>query len=394
MTIIAAASRPDLVRRATDLVDLIRKHAAWQEENRTLHEEVLQGIADAELLKMRRPARYGGSEADVRTVVDVVAELARGDGSTGWSVATMTLGSWRAGLFPDEVQDEIFADPDVRLCGSVSPTGFLTPTDGGYILNGEWQFITGAPHAKWIIQSVLLATEDGNYVPAAAAVPMSDVTIIDDWRTSGMRATSSVSTAVKDLFVPAARVLPMLPVLLEGQHQSAQNADHQVWKTPFMPLASAVGVAPLLGMARAAQDAFFERLPDRRITYTSYERQIDAPLTHLQVAEAAVKIDEAEFHVHRVADCLDSKAGAGEWWNLQERVVARMDAGAATQLVTEAVGVLNGASGASSVYSHVPIQRIVRDVDALGLNAALVPSTNLELYGRVLVGLEPNTQFL
>jgi len=394
MTIIEASPAPELVRRATDLVDLIRKHAPWQEENRVLHEEVLQGVVDAGLLKLRVPARYGGNVADTRTVVDAIAELGRGDGSVGWTIGTLTLGSWLAGLFPDEVQDEIFADPDVRICGSVSPGGIAVPTDGGVVLNGEWHFNTGAPHATWDVHSVLLPTEDGGYVPAAVALPMSDLTIIDDWDTVGLRATGSVTTAAKDVFVPQARVLPMLPVLMEGKHLSKENADHQAWQAPFMPLAAVVGAAPGLGMARAVQELFLERLPNRKITYTNYEKQNEAPLTHLQVAEAAVKADEAEFHLHRAADRLDSKTKTGEQWSLEERAAARMDAGVVCRLAKEAVDVLNTASGGSSIYSRVPIQRIERDIQSLNLNGIMHPNTNAETYGRVLCGLEPNTTFI
>jgi alkylation response protein AidB-like acyl-CoA dehydrogenase len=394
MTIIEASPAPELVRRATDLVDLIRKHAPWQEENRVLHDEVLQGIVDAGLLKLRVPARYGGNVADTRTVVDAIAELGRGDGSAGWTIGTLTLGSWLAGLFPDEVQDEIFADPDVRICGSVSPGGIAAPADGGVILNGEWHFNTGAPHATWDVHSALLPTEDGGFVPAAIAVPMSDLTIVDDWHTVGLRATGSVTTVAKDVFVPQARVLPMLPVLMEGRHLSKENADAQAWQAPFMPLAAVVGAAPGLGMARAVQELFMARLPNRKITYTNYEKQNEAPLTHLQVAEAAVKIDEAEFHLHRAAGRIDGKTGTGEQWSLEERAAARMDAGVVCRLAKEAVDVLNTASGGSSIYSGVPIQRIERDIQSLNLNGIMHPNTNAETYGRVLCGLEPNTTFI
>ncbi|MGW0865415.1 hypothetical protein [Streptomyces sp. NPDC002611] len=42
----------------------------------------------------------------------------------------------------------------------------------------------------------------------------------------------------------------------------------------------------------------------------------------------------------------------------------------------------------------MPIQRAVRDLRALNLHAFVHPATNLELYGRVLAGLEPGTPFL
>ncbi|TML21728.1 MAG: acyl-CoA dehydrogenase [Actinobacteria bacterium] len=394
MTIIEAPSRADLVQRATELVPLIQKHAPWQEENRVLHDEVLNALADAGLLKMRIPVRYGGSVPDIRTVLDVVAELGRGDGSTGWTISTMTIGSWLAGLLPDEAQDEIFADPDVRLCGSVGPNGVAVPTDGGYILNGRWHFNTGAPQTQWDTHAIMIDTGDGTLVPGMAVVRVSELTLIDDWHTAGLRGTGSVTTIAQDLFVPSARVLPMLPVMMYNQHASKQNADYLAWKVPFLQLAVAVASAPALGMARAAMETFMERLPSRKITYTNYEQQIQAPLTHLQVAEAAVKIDEAEFHLHRQAERLTAKALSGEPWTLQERAAARMDAAAVCQRAKEAVDVLNTASGGSSIYSDVPMQRIERDVQTINLHGIMHPNTNAETYGRILCGQEPNTVFL
>jgi alkylation response protein AidB-like acyl-CoA dehydrogenase len=394
MTIISSAPQPELVGRATDLADLIRKHIPWQEENRVLHDEVLTALTEAGLLNLRVPARFGGSLPDLRTVVDVVSELGRADGSVGWTAVTFTIGSWLAGLLPDSAQEEIWADPTVRFSGSIGPNGIAVPTDGGYILNGKWHFNTGCSQSTWDTHAILLDTGDGNYVPAMAVVKTADLTIIDDWHTVGLRATGSMTTVAENLFVPENFLLPMLPMAMYGQHGSVENAKYQAWKTPFVQFAVAVASAPALGMARAAQENFLERLPNRGITYTNYERQLEAPITHLQVAEAAVKIDEAEFHLHRSVDRLDAKSLADEPWGPEDRTVARVDAAAVCQRAKEAVDVLNTASGGSSVYNHVPMQRIERDIQTINLHGIMHPNTNLETYGRVLVGLEPNSVFL
>ena len=60
----------------------------------------------------------------------------------------------------------------------------------------------------------------------------------------------------------------------------------------------------------------------------------------------------------------------------------------------EAVDIYNTASGGSSLYEHVAIQRIQRDVLAVNQHAILHPDTNLELYGRILCGLEPDTVYI
>jgi alkylation response protein AidB-like acyl-CoA dehydrogenase len=394
MSVIKSTPQPELVQRATELGDLIRKHSAWQEENRVLHQEVIDGLTDAGLLNMRTPARFGGTLPDLRTVVDSIAEIGRADGSTAWTLVTFTIGSWLAGLLPDDAQDVIWADPNVRFCGSIGPNGIAVANpDGGYTLNGKWHFNTGASQSQWDTHAILLATPDGGYVPAMAVVPTKDLTIVDDWHTVGLRATGSMSTIAENLHVPDNFLLPMLPLALEGKHGSVENAKYQAWNVPFVQFAVGVAASPALGMARAAMDNFRDRLPNRGITYTNYERQIEAPLTHLQIGEAAIKIDEAAFHLHRAVDRLDTKSLNGEQWTPEERAVARMDAAAVCARGKEAVDVLNEASGGSSVYSHVPMQRIERDMQTINLHGIMHPNTNKETYGRVLCGLEPNTVF-
>lgn len=385
--------KAELVRRASELVPMLQKNALWGDDNRRLHEETIEAIADAGVLKMRVPTRYGGYESDMRTVVEVIAELGRGDGSASWTAAVWAISAWMVGLFPDEVQDEIFSTPDVRVTGILSPNALAVPTTGGVIVNGQWPFNSGCQQSHWNTNAAVRPLPDGGYEPVMIAVPISELEIVDDWYTAGLRGSGSVTTIARDLFVPDERVLPMGPVL-QGIHRSKLNANKPIYRAPFMPTACATVSAPALGLAKAAKDAFFERLPNRKITYTSYEKQREAPITHLQVAEASIKIDEAEFHALRAADLVDTKGPTGEPWTMEERARVRSDLGAVCQRAKEAVDILNTASGGSSIYSSVPIQRIERDVQTLNLHAILHPNTNLELYGRILCGLEPNTVYI
>ncbi|GAA4417691.1 acyl-CoA dehydrogenase family protein [Actinokineospora soli] len=386
-------TREELVQRAAKLAPLLQKHATWSEENRRLHDDVIDALADAELFKLRRPKRYGGFEADTRTLVDVAAELGRGDGSASWVASVYTIPGWMACLFPDEVQDEVFSTPDTRVCGTLSPSAMAAPADGGVVVNGKWQFISGAHHAHWQEVIAIYVPPEGEPYPIMALVPMSDLLVVDDWYTSGLKGTGSVSTVAKDLFIPQQRVVP-LPAVLQGQSASRGNADSPIYNAPLLPVAAASSVGTVLGMGRAARDAFHRRLPDRKITYTGYESQREAPLTHLQVAEATMKLDQAEFHAHRLATLVDGKTLDGTEWKLEERARARADLGAVVRLSKEAVDTFATASGGSSIYTDVPIQRISRDIAAVNLHALMHPNTNAELYGRVLCGLEPNTLYI
>jgi alkylation response protein AidB-like acyl-CoA dehydrogenase len=386
-------TREQIVGKASDLLPLLRKHAPWVEENRRLHDESIEALADAGVFKLRTPKHYGGYEVDNRTLADVGSVLGQGCGATSWVASVYWIPTWMACQFPDEVQDEVFATPDVRVCGTLSPSGMANQVDGGAVLNGKWGFISGALHAHWQEIIAVLVPPEGEPYPIMALVPMSDLLIVDDWDTSGLRGTGSVSTVAKDVFIPQERILP-LPFVLQGQTASQRNAGSPLYRSPLLPVASASAVGTIVGMAKGAREVFLNRLSGRKITYTGYESQRDAPITHFQVAEATLKIDQAEFHARRVADLVDSKAAAGTEWKLEERVQTRADVGACVQLAKEAIDILATASGGSSIYSGIPIQRINRDIQAINQHALMHPNTNMELYGRVLCGLEPNTLYI
>lgn len=382
-----------VVRDALALTPLLRKHAAWTEENRRLHDEVVEALTDAGVFKLRQPKQYGGLEADTRTLVDVGTVLGQADGSVAWVASVYWIPGWMTSQFPDEVQDEIYSNENVRVSGTLSPSGLATPTDGGVIVNGKWGFISGAHHAHWQEIIAIFTPPEGEPYPIMAMVPMSDLQVIDDWHTSGLRGSGSVTTVAEELFVPQERVLPMA-ALLNGQSVSRRNADTPIFRGPLMPVATASSVGTLVGMAQGAQELFHSRMSNRKITYTGYESQREAPVTHFQVAEAATKIDQAEFHAMRLATRVDTKFEDGTEWKLEERALNRADVGAVVQLAKEAIEIFATASGGSSIYNDVPIQRFNRDVQAVSLHALMHPNTNAELYGRVLCGLEPNTLYI
>jgi len=381
------------VQRASELVPLLRKNAAWAEENRRLHEETIEALAAAGIFRLRVPERYGGYECDTRTLVDVATELGRGDGSAAWTASVYWIPTWMACMFPDQVQDELFSTPDVRVCGTLSPSAMAVPADGGVVVNGKWGFVSGALHSHWQEIIAVLIGGGGEPEPVVALVPMSDLHIIDDWHTSGMKGSGSISTVAQDVFVPQERVLPIGAILM-GKTASPRNAAAEIYRAPLLPVASASSLGCVLGLAKAAREAFFARLPQRKITYTGYAKQADAPLTHLQVAAAVRKMDEAEFHACRVAALVDAKGAENAQWTIAERVSARADLGAVCRLAKEAVDILATASGGSSIYTDQPIQRIARDINAVTMHALMHPDTNDELYGRILCGLQPDTLYI
>src|ERR1044072_2767943 len=198
-------AREKLVRRAADVVPALRSKAAWAEEKRRLHDDSIAALAAAGLFKRRVLRRYGGYEADTRALVEVATELGRADASTSWVASVYWIPTWMTCQFPDEVQDEVFSTPDVRVCGTLSPSAMAKPVDGGIVVNGKWGFISGAHHAQWQEVIAILVPAQGEPYPVMALVPIADLLVIDDWYASGLKGTGSVSTVGGEGRVPARR---------------------------------------------------------------------------------------------------------------------------------------------------------------------------------------------
>lgn len=386
MTLLADSSTSGLVQRAASLVPMLQKAAPAAERARRVADETFDALADAGIFRMCAPRRYGGEEADFQTQCDALAEIARGCPSTSWVATIYSAMGWLAGTFPDETQEEVLADRDPRISGVFSPTGTATRADGGYVVNGRWPFNTGCHGAKWTVLNVV--SDGGAGMPMCMIARSRDLTILDDWHATGMTATGSSTIVAENVFVPAHRAQP-LPAMLEAQYPARHNAGHGYFNLPMAAVLTVNAGGMPVGAARGALDAFHERLPGRGITYTDYTNKSEAPITHLQVGEATLKIDSAVAHVRLATAVLDGHGGGS--MPILPRVKARAHIAYATGLAREAVDVLFHASGASASQSHVPIQRFQRDIQTLANHAIMHGPTGIELYGRVLCGLKPNT---
>jgi alkylation response protein AidB-like acyl-CoA dehydrogenase len=386
-------SRAELVQRVTDIVPVLRANAQWGDQHRRLAEESVDAMIDAGVLRMLVPTHYGGYESDMQTIVDVGIALGRGDGSPAFCATAWWAQCWAVAHFPDSVQDEVFASPDVRICGTLVPNGKGEITKGGVVVSGEWGFNSGAWHSQWKVLSTLAINPAGEIEPIAAIVPMSDLEIVDDWDVAGLRGTGSITLVARDVFIPRER-FQWLSEVARQEYGSERNADSPCYRGPIVGVLSNINTGKQVGLAQAAREAFFERIHHRPIHHTNYATQAEWPITHLQVAEADLKIDEAEYHARTLAALVDHKNFSNEPYTTRERAYCRVAVGRVSQLCHEAVNIYNMASGAGGIYSSMPIQRIQRDIQAISLHALNMPIKNLELYGRVLCGLESNTFFI
>ncbi|MEV5343277.1 acyl-CoA dehydrogenase family protein [Streptomyces sp. NPDC052676] len=384
------ASVLDGVRAA---VPALRRNGQESEQRRWIVEENIQLLEKAGVFRSAVPRTYGGLDLDAAQQARVISEVARGCPSTGWLTMVWLTSAWAVSLYPDRAQEEVFATGSTRVSIVFAPTGTLKPVDGGYRLDGTWRFNSGVRGADWDLLAAEVELPDGSHQELVALVPTAELTVVDDWHVSAGAGTGSCTVKATDLFVPAHRTVLLEEAMVSGTGDRANTGATGRNYGLLGYILSSVSAA-LIGIAQGAYELFLERVPGRGITYTDWTDQREHPPTQQQLATAANKIEAARALSGRWLEVLQRAADAGEQPTDEEKAVIRGQTAFAGQLAKEAVETLYAASGGSVIRSDVELQRFHRDIQGFSLHALVQLGANLEVQGRVLMGLEPGTYFL
>lgn len=381
----------DLMKKARSLYPLVREHALDSDRDRRVSQVVIDKMEELDLFQVCTPRRYGGFQANFRTLFDLTAEIARGDGGTAWAFALLNSNAWDIGTYSRQAQDEIWgANPRARITTVVEPAAGPTASarrvDGGYLISGRWPYASGSLHAQWAELGFNVEI-DGETVRMMTLLPINEVTVEDTWYVAGMRGSGSNTIVGRDLFAPDYRTQTFVD-LVEGNYAS-EFVDEVEYLTPFAPNHNLILVAAQIGLAQAALDFALEILPQRGVTKTKYRKGSEAPSNQIAVAEAANAIDVARMLAKRA--CYDIDAAAvfnGGAIDLPTRARIRMDTASIAVQCREAIERMLTAVGSAAFASTNPLQQIWRDAGTASRHAMVNVGVSKEVYGRTLLGDE------
>ena len=101
----AAPDFDELRAAAEALVPVLRERAPRAEELRRLPDETIADLHRTGLFRILQPGRVGGSELPFRSIVELVAIIGRGCGSTAWVLANLAAHHWLLGMWAPQAQD-------------------------------------------------------------------------------------------------------------------------------------------------------------------------------------------------------------------------------------------------------------------------------------------------
>ena len=212
-------------------------------------EEVLNWIAKENLWNLWVPKNYGGLELSFIEGLLKLQEVAKIDGSLGWTLTLCSGANYFIGNLAPETADEIFSQPKAGVCFGGSGGVFGTAEKRGdkYRLSGKWRYATGAPYlthftlnAEIYENGQQVLNNDGSPKVRSFVLPREEVEIIEDWNTMGLKASATHSFTVEN-------------ALVHERFSFKYNEFHQpqdIFKIPFSVFADLTLWVNYIGMAQ------------------------------------------------------------------------------------------------------------------------------------------------
>ncbi len=367
------------------LVEALRAGVEPSEEARELSPATVRAMQDAGLFRIFVPKRFGGDEYGLRTMSRCARETARHDANAAWVLMVSTAHDMVVGAFPEAAQRDVQAKgPDGVFPGSLANTGEMVPTEGGWRLTGRFPFASGTPHGDWVMAGTFAVTEKGR-VPHHVVVPAADMVSAEDWNPLGLRGTGSVTLVADDVFVPEHRAIRS-GTLFRNEAETLADQETTLYRTPIVPGLSCHLASVMVGIAEAAHADAVDRIRGQGDRYMHNDK-IDRPGLQMRLATADADVRNAASLLDHTLSLLEEAAGGND--SIELRGQARFQASYVCELTQGAVERLVTASGARAAFEGSVLQRAHRDITMARTHAMIDLDTSAQVYGKILLGLDP-----
>jgi len=379
----------ELIESIRALTPMLEQQALKAERDRKPVDSVMAAIEETQAYRWFVPKKYGGFEFSLEGFMEVGMMLGAADISTAWVVTFCMEHNWLMGLYNAEGQETIFGKhPYIIAPGLLAPKGTAKPVDGGYIINGRWQWGTGVMHANYVMVGAL-TDHDRDPELCMYVLPIEDAEVIDTWHMSGMVATGSNDVAIRDKFVPAC-LRQNLTDMRAGDSPGAKLHKTTNFRMPMLPVLGLTATSPAVGCAGRTLRRFKERISERTI-YGTTERQSERALGQSRLAHLTARQLTLEKTLKQTAREVAAWGESGEICPDIERAGLRVRIG---HIVREARNIVRNVieeCGASAHNLDNPLQRALRDMETLSGHTVFDLDVSTESYGRLLLGLPSNT---
>jgi alkylation response protein AidB-like acyl-CoA dehydrogenase len=369
-------ARTDWVGVARELGPAFATRAADHDAGDTFVSDNYAELERYQVFSAGVPAELGGGGAPPSELCAMLRDLGRSCSSTALALSMHThplatmVWRYRQGQDAAPLLRRIAAEQLVLVSTGASDwldsSGRAERVDGGYHVSARKVFGSGSPAGDLLMTSA--PYEDPQAGPSVLHFPVplgaEGVTVLDNWRTMGMRATGSNDVLLDRVFVPDDEVTLRRP---RGR-----------WH-PFLNL-SVIVATPLvmsvyLGVAEASRDLALQQLRCKRD---------DPDVWHL-VGELENALIAGQLAVQGMVELCADYAFVPDVPTanavLARKAIAARSLLAAGEKALEAVG-------GAGLFRGLGLERLLRDLHGAQFHP-LPEKRQLRFTGRVALGLEP-----
>lgn len=347
-------------------------------------------MARAGFYRMFIPESIGGLEVAPAVGCRVFETLAQGEASCAWvSFIGATSGTTLARI-PEATAREVYQSPETMIAGVFAPNGRAEKVDGGFNVNGRWQWGSGTENAQWVLGGCLLM-ENGTPMVDAHGAPhvhmmmfkADEVEFLDTWHVTGLKGTGSTDFQVTDVFVPEERAVGYL---------NPRNPKRPLYQFPNFTFL-ALGIAAVsLGIARSSINELVVLAASKK-RVGNKKTMAEKTHTHLEVARAEAALRSARAFYYDALDAAWSLAEEGARVPTELRRDLRLATNHAVEASVKTVDAMYTLAGGTSVYQSSRLQRHFRDVHVATQHIMVGPDI-LETVGKLYLGVETNSSTL
>lgn len=382
----------EIIARAAAMKSVLREAQDESEKNGRCSEEIHQQFLRNGFYRIIQPRLFGGYEFDLTTFWRVTMNVASGDPGVGWYLALASHHALVVGsFFSERAQREIFGpDGDFRAAHRPAPMGKATKADGGYIVDGTWDYCSGTPYATHVMVDAMV---DGRNL--IFTVPMEHATILDDWGDGsllGMQSSGSNSVRVTGAFVPEHWTADWDATREAGPTPGTELHGNPMYLGMIRSVYHAGLVAAITGAAKACLDETEHILRTKKTHFPPQVPRYTNPEQQRAFGYASALAASAEGLVCRVGDqyreYAERWARTGQPFSTEDDVVLYQMLQQAGQLAIRSVEESFALASSSAAKRGERIQRYYRDASMYKSHISAQYLSTAAEYSRLHFGLD------
>ena len=207
------------------------------EYSNKLTQKEIDLLFEHKLFKCYLSEKVNGLGLTIPQTLSIIEDASYLNGSFGWLIQIGNGGNYFLTNFEEKTGLDLLSKKNAVIAGSGTATTNAILVDGGVIVSGKWKFCSGSEYAT--LFTVTFKMGDSEEIKSGI-IPREEVKIIEDWKTVGMKNTSTNSIEIENVFIPNEHIFSV--------YDKKSHLNETVFNLPFIIYAQAFFISVAFGI--------------------------------------------------------------------------------------------------------------------------------------------------